>query len=688
MNKISVTIGLLCVALLCWFAYFNDAVLMQDFLVGSYMPVPVYGGLILFLLLINPLLFRIGKKWFGSKQIAVIITLVLAACFIPGSGLMYHFSMFLIMPHHSNRINPGWQEQKILEMVPKGMLVDVNKSNENAVLDSFVQGIGQGNKTVGISEIPWKAWEGPMVTWIPLILAMVLALIGMTLVVHRQWSDHEQIPYPIISFANSLLPEEGQSRSSVFSNRGFQIGLACVFLLHMNNLAATYWPQNLIPIPRAFDFSPILGANPAVGFFPNFVKGGGTFLLSTGGFILFFTVIGFAYFLASDVSLALGIAPFIYATFAGIMMGYGVSLTGSYLELSLNSFLYGGAYFAMFIVLLYTGRHHYISVLKRGLFLPTHDMVLPREQWGMRIFFIGTALYLFQLLVLGLDWQFAILDTLGSIIIYTVISRVVAETGAFYINPQFYPAMIIVGFFGEKAVGPHAFLLMLMVTSAMLVNPREALMPFMAHGLKLLDKSGEHRLGRVTMWAGVAILLGLAICIPRTIYIQYSHGASSIANGWTNKQVPEFPFINIYNMKQLLSSQGALAESMSLTSWQRIMAMSPRWSMVIAFVTTFSLVMLFTAGRLRFSRWPLHPVLFIVLGTVQSYRIGVSFLIGWAIKILVTKYGGAGGYQKVKPFIIGCIAGEMMAAATTMIISALYYIIKGDKPMPFPIFPL
>ncbi|MHC4501744.1 MAG: hypothetical protein ACYTFI_00435, partial [Planctomycetota bacterium] len=51
----SVILGLLGAAAVCGLTYFNDHVMNQTMLVGNNMPYSVYGGLILFLLAVNPL---------------------------------------------------------------------------------------------------------------------------------------------------------------------------------------------------------------------------------------------------------------------------------------------------------------------------------------------------------------------------------------------------------------------------------------------------------------------------------------------------------------------------------------------------------------------------------------------------------------------------------------------------------
>jgi len=54
---------------------------------------------------------------------------------------------------------------------------------------------------------------------------------------------------------------------------------------------------------------------------------------------------------------------------------------------------------------------------------------------------------------------------------------------------------------------------------------------------------------------------------------------------------------------------------------------------------------------------------------------------------VVTKYGGAGGYQKLKPLMLGLIAGDMMGGGIPIIIGLVYYLVTGLPPKSFRIMP-
>ena len=75
-----------------------------------------------------------------------------------------------------------------------------------------------------------------------------------------------------------------------------------------------------------------------------------------------------------------------------------------------------------------------------------------------------------------------------------------------------------------------------------------------------------------------------------------------------------------------------------------------------------------TAARLRWPWWPIHPVMFMVWGTIISRWFAASFLAGWLLKVGITRFRGSASYHTARPFFIGMIAGEMVAGIIWMIV--------------------
>ena len=58
-----------------------------------------------------------------------------------------------------------------------------------------------------------------------------------------------------------------------------------------------------------------------------------------------------------------------------------------------------------------------------------------------------------------------------------------------------------------------------------------------------------------------------------------------------------------------------------------------------------------------------------------------SFLIGWAIKTAVSRYGGGKAYQRIKPLMIGIIAGDLAGRFTPMLVGIIFYAFTGKRPV-------
>ncbi len=682
MSPRAIVLGLLGGCFVCGVTYFNDVVMDQTYFIGNYMPIGIYGSLLLVLLLLNPLMWRLSRRLaLSGRELAVALVITLAACCIPGPGLMRAFTATQILPHHYNRTEPGWKSQNVLDMVPRPMLADVDEQNEATVLSGFIQGLATTTvqKHITLFDIPWSAWSDTLLFWVALMFAFWCALIALSVVVHRQWSQHEQLSYPIATFADSLLPAEGDARGGVFRNRLFWIAAGGVLLLHVNNMAAANFPDHLIPIRTQFNLMPI------AQLFPTLLGGFTKVLLVEP--TIFFTVIAIAYFLSSQVSLSLGVGPFLYCAALGVFGSYGVSLIGGgYLEPKGLTFTFFGAFVGMFLGVLYMGRHYYRRVFTQA--------VLPRrggdggehtQVRAARVFLISVCVFAGILTWVGVDWYLAGLYTGLLVMIFLVQSRIVAETGAFFIRAYWWPCVALAGLLGTTALDPKTYLILMLVTTVFALDPREALMPFMANSLKLLERRSIP-IGRTAMWCGLSLVLGLAVALPLTLYFQYDRGVDK-TDTRAIVGAPKQAYDEAVRVKQKMAAAGTLDKAQGVSGLNRLLHVRPNTPCVVGFAAGLLLVGVFTYCRLRFAWWPLHPVLFLIWHNYPGGVMAVSFLLGWFIKTVVTRYGGPRYYQKLKPFMIGLIAGDMLGGITALASGAITYLITGRPPMAYNFMP-
>ena len=210
-------------------------------------------------------------------------------------------------------------------------------------------------------------------------------------------------------------------------------------------------------------------------------------------------------------------------------------------------------------------------------------------------------------------------------------------------------------------------------------------MPFMVNSLKLLDLR-RIQIGRTSILCGVAVVLGLMVAIPATLYFQYDRGMD-MTDLRAIGGAPKLAYRETVRVQQRLIAQDNLEAANSISGWARFAHLQPNVSCLIGFGAGLGLVTLFTFCRLRFPRWPLHPVLFLLWQNYPGGVLAVSFLIGWFIKVTVTKYGGAGGYQKLKPLMIGLVAGEILGAVAPMVIGGFKFFLTDKPPTLFNIMP-
>ena len=69
--------------------------------------------------------------------------------------------------------------------------------------------------------------------------------------------------------------------------------------------------------------------------------------------------------------------------------------------------------------------------------------------------------------------------------------------------------------------------------------------------------------------------------------------------------------------------------------------------------TGTALVLLCYGLRLKYSWWPIHPILFAIIGTFPSAHFAASFFLGWLINAAVMHFGGGKAYRASKPIFIG-----------------------------------
>jgi hypothetical protein len=90
--------------------------------------------------------------------------------------------------------------------------------------------------------------------------------------------------------------------------------------------------------------------------------------------------------------------------------------------------------------------------------------------------------------------------------------------------------------------------------------------------------------------------------------------------------------------------------------------------------------------RLRYAWWPLHPLGYLLVLTYGIAHLWFSIMLGWLARTLVLRFGGAKFYTDAKPFFIGLIVGESMAAGGWLVVGIVLSAL-GVPYRPYSIMP-
>ncbi|MCX7590682.1 MAG: hypothetical protein N2255_03540, partial [Kiritimatiellae bacterium] len=166
-------------------------------LIRGQLPVSVFGGVVVFVLLVNPLLGRLHSSLrLRPAEIAVIMALVLIACGIAEAGMMRYFPRNLVLPIHQNRLMPGWQKVNVLSYAPSLLLANGGQYSER-VVNGFIGPMGVPGHPIPITAVPWYAWWKPLLLWSGIIGSTMLAVVSLSLIIYRQWAERERLRYPL-----------------------------------------------------------------------------------------------------------------------------------------------------------------------------------------------------------------------------------------------------------------------------------------------------------------------------------------------------------------------------------------------------------------------------------------------------------------------------------------------------------
>ena len=549
--------------------------------------------------------------------------------------------------------------------------------------DEFVTGAlvhgWEGDQRLGVLDLPWAQWWPTLRLWVGAALFFGIATLCMMLIVHPQWSHREMLAYPIVRFVEEMTAGTGRRwLPAVFVSRLFWIGLLGVLALHLVNGLHAWFPA-LPEIPRQLDFRPLQE------LFPNARRVSLSFLLFHP--TIYMSVVGFAFLINSRVSLSLGVSLLLWVALGSWLLAMGASLDNDRHSITANGpALRFGAYVGMTLVIIYFGRWYYGRVLTSALGLRRFTDVPRYAVWAGRIMGACLAVVMYLLTAYGgMTFMMAGLLVVTVLMLLLVLARLNVESGMYYAQPDWYPGIILAGIFGVQGLGPEMLILLVLASLVLVPDPRDALSPYIANGLRLCEQLGRARTAALGALLAVPLVLGLGVALVVTLLFMYNLGFP--AGDWWAPSLTQRTFDESATAVRELSARQELVEVTGLAGLDHLRHARPIGGVMGWMAVGCGLVVLCAVARLRLPWWPLHPVLFLVWGTGPGGHFAFSFLLAGIVKMSVVRLGGERAYQLVKPLMIGFIAADLLAVLGWSAMGTLYYWHTGVPPQRVNIMP-
>lgn len=618
----------------------------------------------------NPLASRFFPQLkLNIKEMAVVLIMSLVAGGFSYVGWMRQlFTQLGYIPSKALSL-PSWKEYQILELFNLNIFPNKGVADET-VIEGFSAGLGYG-KWLNISEVPLYGWAN-MIYWAPLLLILSFMMLGMLMLVHRQWIKNEKLSYPLATIAESLIHKTDSSKhfADVFRNKLFWWGFGIVFFIYAYNFAAAWYPDTIHAIPMNWYLEGLEGLFPSIRY---------TSMWNLRNIKLFFMIFGIAYFLSSSLSLTIGLNIILYFLFASqVYYVTGSAPTGVNMDV-----MRSGAYLAFAFTLVFLGRHFYGPIMLQALGFRKIDEESKEEVAAARLFLICFLAMSFLLMLMGFNLIDAFVFTFICAVLFLVFTRIICESGLPFMQTGWMPITIMPKLFGGSAIGPSSMMLNGLLSGILTMDTRQLLMPYMATGAKLGEDTGMKR-RKVFFLMAFSLVIAFAVAFFMNLWEYYSFGVKFSwckSAGWnvgTRTAVNEIAQLHI---------NGQYETAASASMWGSFSLMSFDGEVWTYFLAGIALVLLMSFLRIRFLWWPIHGLLFCIWNTWPARMIWSSFLMGWIVRSLIVKFGGERNYIKLKPLFIGLIFGEIFSFGVKMFFKLGYYMIYGtESPVSISIF--
>jgi len=624
----AIVLGLVSVAMLCVAIPYTTGFMNASELGGCHFPVGPIFLLVAFVLPLSWLGASLTQRWALSGRDKLVVTaMMLVAAGIPTFGLALYLFPVMTAPFYMASVENQWEETFFQHLPPW-----IAPPPDSPAIRWFYDGVPPG------VEIPWGQWLTPLVAWSILTFGLYLAMFSLGAIVRKQWIERENLIFPLVQLPlEMILPERhGISAVPFFRNRLLWIGFAIPFIIHNINALHAYFPGVPAMELRGLRFLSGLTGRP--------------FSWLRSPIYVHFSVIGFAFFLTTEISLSLWVFWWL-----GRLQHVLFDAVGRHpLLAQVEENQYQGAFLVYVAYGLWVARGHlsemwdsFVQHRRLSEDERLEPMTPPVALWGL---VVGGGIVIAWLNAAGMSLLVALLTYLIFLIICWGMSRLVVESGILFAKAvQMRPSVLLTGLAGSGQFAAVDLTILGFTEYVYMYDLKSFLMPQIMHGLKISD---EARISRPGMYRAMAIAVVAAVLISywASLNVAYSKGALAM-HPWFFISGPR---ANAELLKsKLVNPTGVEIERL------------------IALAAGGGITALLIRMRQMFLWFPLHPIAYVVGTGFEASRMWFPFFVGWAAKALVTRYGSVQLYREMQVPFLGLVLGEYTTAGIWLIIDAI-----------------
>ncbi|MFC1714049.1 DUF6785 family protein [Candidatus Poribacteria bacterium] len=490
---------------------------------------------------------------------------------------------------------------------------------------SVLRGFYEGESSLYTSH-HIKGWLEPMIWWTLFLTVLAVTTIFINVLIRKQWIEREKLTYPLVQLPFEMTRED--SVKTFFRNRLLWIGFGIAAGLDIIN-GLNYLYQVFPAIPLSYNLGTHFTDRPWNAI--------GNAYVQVNPY-----AIGLAFAIPLDLQFSCWFLFFIWKAQRVLGSIAGVNLPGYPFED--QQIL--GAYLGIAAVALWMGRKPMWQIMRKIIGLRS-NMDDSGEPMKYRTAFLGTLLGITFLVVFSYKAGMSILFALSFFLIYYAIifafTRMRAELGPPLQGIHYAgPLQLMVATLGSRRISIQTF------TAAapywpMTKEIRNTPTPFQLESFKLAEKAGidTRKLWKVIV---LATLVGVFLTFWAFLQLNYKWGGV-----------------------------GAWRGNVAYTTMERwiVNPVESDTKFLVATGFGFVFVVVNTIMRLRFLWWNLHPLGYPLAGYYHFERLWFPFLISWAVKWAILKYGGIKLYRKAFPLFLGLVLGEFIIGSLWGIIGLL-----------------